>query len=607
MDATAQSKTIGEAFLKRCQEDSEKVGFRFKRDSKWVSVTFGEQYEIVKNLSCGLMRLGIQKGDKLCILAHTSIEWNQFDLAILGCGAITIPIYPTNTPEDMQYILNHSEAQAVFVDDYKNLIKLASISADCPHLKTVIVTFKTDAQDLDANFQVIPWQELHTEGANSANKLKKTFEKNLTDASSDDVFTICYTSGTTGMPKGVVLPHSCICSTMDDVYKTLVATGALGENERMLSFLPMSHIFGKWESMTPYFFGWEASYAESIDSLLMNLAETSPTLWVAVPRIFEKAYTKVLQNVAESSPAKQKIFHWALGVGKKYLKEKNDRGSASIITTAQYELAKKLVFKKISDRFGGRLKLCVSGSAPLAAVIQEFMHVVGVPVYEGYGLTETCAPISVNTPQHNRFGTVGKALPEVLIKIAEDGEILVKSKKVFREYYKNPEATKEALKDGWFLTGDIGHLDDDGYLKITDRKKDLIKTAGGKFVAPQKIENASKSYNLLNQIVVYGDQMPYCVAIITLNQEVVIQKAKEMGLIFGDYSDLLKKDEIQQMIASTMAELNSKLARWETIKRYHILPRDLTIEDGELTPSLKVKRKQLSEKFKAELSELYKD
>lgn len=292
-------------------------------------------------------------------------------------------------------------------------------------------------------------------------------------------------------------------------------------------------------------------------------------------------------------------------MGRDVLAAKIKGKSPGLVTLGQYELAKKLVFAKISDRFGGRLRLCVSGSAPLARNIQEFMHIVGVPVYEGYGLTETCAPVSVNVPAHNKFGSVGRLLPEVLCRIAEDGEILVKTAKNFREYFRNPEATKEALKDGWFYTGDIGHIDGDGFLFITDRKKDLIKTAGGKYIAPQKIENMAKSYHVLSQVVLYGDQKPFAVALVTLSQEYVIQFAQSQGILYGDYAELIKNPAVQKLVDSAIQDLNSHLAKYETIKKYHVLPQEFTVEDGDLTPSLKVKRKQVCKKYADLLEGMY--
>jgi long-chain acyl-CoA synthetase len=310
-------------------------------------------------------------------------------------------------------------------------------------------------------------------------------------------------------------------------------------------------------------------------------------------------------QVADSPPARQKIFQWAMGVGRKVMEARMKGRKPGIALALQHEAAKKLVFSKISDRFGGRLKLCVSGSAPLARNIQEFLFIVGVPVFEGYGLTETCAPVAVNTPAFNRFGSVGKLLPEVLARIADDGEILIKSAKNFREYYRNPEATGESLKDGWFYTGDIGHIDSEGFLFITDRKKDLIKTAGGKYIAPQKIENLAKTYPILSHVVLYGDQKPFAVALVTLNQEFVIQYAQANNILYGEYSELLKNEKIHRQVEESIAKLNSHLAKYETVKRFVVLDKEFTVEEGDLTPSLKVKRKHVCARHKAELESLY--
>lgn len=606
MQDIAQSKTISEAYVRRAKADPGKVGFRYKKAGEWKDVTFAEHFETSKRLACGLLHSGLKKGDRVLVIAQTSLAWSQFDLAILSAGGITVPVYPTNTPEDTAYIINHCEAEIAFVDDYKNLQKLASIAKECPKLKKVFINFTHRPGDVKAPFEVMQWDALRDLGLNHERSLGAKVDAILAESKPTDVFTICYTSGTTGLPKGVVLCHSAMASVMNDVDKMLAGTGVTDENECLLTFLPMSHIFGKFESMTPFFFGWTASFAESIDALVSNLAEVRPTVWFAVPRIFEKVYTKILHQVEESPVARRKIFHWAVDIGREVLDLRVKGKKPGLLLAAEYELAKKLVFTKITSRFGGRLKFCVSGSAPLARNIQEFMHIVGVPVYEGYGLTETCAPICVNIPTRNKFGSVGPLLPEVLCKIAEDGEILVKSAKNFREYYKNPEATKEALKDGWFYTGDIGHIDSDGFLFITDRKKDLIKTAGGKYIAPQKVENVAKSFPLLSQIVVYGDQKPFAVALLTLNQEFVIQFAQANSILYSEYSELLKNEKILKLVDETISKLNSHLAKYESIKRYILLPKEFTVEEGELTPSLKVKRKQICQKYKSELEALYK-
>lgn len=599
----SESKTICEAYLRRVKSDGSRVGFRYKKDGQWKEITFQEHFETSKRLACGLLQLGLKRGDRVNILAQTSIFWSQFDMAILCAGGITVPVYPTSTPEDTTYIINHSGAEILFVDDFKNLQKLAEISSKCPGLKKVIVNFQVGANDIKAPFEITHWNSLYDLGLNNESAHALKVEGIMKDIRSEDVFTICYTSGTTGVPKGVVLTHSAVGSVMADVEKAM--RGHVTNKEQLLTFLPMSHIFGKWESLTPYYLGWCCSFAESLDTLVANLSEVRPTLWVAVPRIFEKVYVKIQTQVEQGSAAKRKLFHWAVDVGKQVVELQSKGKKPGIALMLQYETAKRLVFSKISQRFGGKLKFCVSGSAPLAPEIQLFMHAVGVPVFEGYGLTETCAPICVNLPNANKFGTVGKIFSEVLVRIAEDGEILIKSEKNFKEYYKNPEATAEAIKDGWFYTGDIGIIDSEGFLKITDRKKDLIKTAGGKFIAPQKIENVAKSQKILSQIVVYGDQKPFAVALVTLNQELAIQYAQSQKILYDEYSDLLKNPEMVRKVNEAMEAVNAQLARYETIKKFILLPKEFTVEDGDLTPSLKIKRKQICQKYKNELEALY--
>lgn len=603
-DPIASSATISEAYSKRVKAHGDRIGFRYKKEGEWKDVTFNQHFETVKRLACGLLHLGLKKGECVNIVAQTSLHWSQFDMAILCSGGVTVPVYPTNTPEDTKYIINHAEAGILFVDDYKNLQKIAAVAHECPKLKKVIVNFDVRPGDIKAPFEILHWNALYDLGLNHEGALGAKVDALIDGAKPEDIFTICYTSGTTGLPKGVVIPHSAIQSVMVDVREAM--EGHANDHEELLTFLPMSHIFGKWESMTPYYLGWRCSFAESIDTLVQNLGEVRPTLWIAVPRVFEKVYSKILTQVEQGSAVKKKLFFWALGVGKQVVELQEKGKKPGLALALQYETAKKLVFSKVSSRFGGRLKFCVSGSAPLASEIQMFMHAVGVPVYEGYGLTETCAPICVNLPGANKFGTVGRIFPEVLVRIADDGEILIKSQKNFREYYKNPEATAEAIQNGWFHTGDIGAIDADGFLKITDRKKDLIKTAGGKYIAPQKIENLAKSQKILSQIVIYGDQKPFAVALLTLNQEYTIQIAKSMNIIYGDYSELLKNPRLIKLVDDAMAALNAELARYETIKKYILLPKEFTVEEGDLTPSMKIKRKAICQKYKNELEALYK-
>lgn len=599
----SHSKTITEAYNRRVKTHGSRVAFRFKKDGQWKDVTFAEHFETVRRLACGLVSSGVKKGDKVNILAQTSLHWSQFDMAILCAGGVTVPVYPTNTPEDTKYIINHCESEILFVDDFVNLQKVASVAKECPRLKKVIVNFDLRTEDIKAPFEILHWNALYDIGLNLEGSLGAKIDSAMADAQPEDVFTICYTSGTTGLPKGVVLTHSAMASVMHDVANAMAKH--VTDEECLLTFLPMSHIFGKWESMTPYFMGWTCSFAESVDSLVANLGEVKPTLWVAVPRVFEKVYARIIAQVDQAPSARRKLFYWALGVGKQMVDLKARGKQPGLALAAQHEIAKRLVFSKVSGRFGGRLKFCVSGSAPLATEIQLFMHAVGIPVFEGYGLTETCAPICVNLPDAFKLGSVGRIFPEVLVRIANDGEILIKSQKNFREYYKNPEATAEAIRDGWFYTGDIGAIDEDGYLKITDRKKDLIKTAGGKYIAPQKIESLAKGQKVLSQIVLYGDQKPFAVALLTLNQDYVIQFAQSNKILYGDYQELVKHPEVARLVSEAIEELNSQLARYESVKKYIVIPKEFTIEDGELTPSMKIKRKHLCNKYKDELEALY--
>lgn len=596
-------QTLGEAFLFRCQESPDTVGFRYKQNGEWVDVTFKEQFEYIRRLSVGLRKFGCEPGMRIAVIANTSILWGRIEMAAMGFGGQVIPIYPTNTPDDCEYIMNFSEVDYLFTDSVQGLNKVLDIWPNCPTLKGVITEFSLADAKIPAGKKATSISEIYNNGINDESGLEAQFEEFLRKQKPEDIYTVCYTSGTTGRPKGVMLAQSSMMSALNDT--ALRMDGMAWAGDSLLSFLPMSHILGRFESYTPYALGFVQNFAENLDSIVANLQEVRPTLFISVPRIFEKAYTKITATILSESKAKQAVFEWAVATGKKYIREKYFDKKFSLKTKLEYALAQKLVFNKIKARFGGRLRICLSGGAPLPDRIWEFMEMVGVPIFQGYGLTETCAPICFNTPTENKPGTVGKLLSDVLVKIADDGEILIKSEKNFKGYYKNEEATAESLKDGWFYTGDIGHLDEEGYLKITDRKKDLIKTAAGKFVAPQKIENLAKTSPVLNQVVVYGDEKPYITALVTLHQEAIIQFSKEKKILSSEFSELLKHPEIEKLVQKSVDDLNSELPRWETIKRYHVVPKEFTVEAGELTPSLKVKRKLLTKKYKDTLDNLY--
>lgn len=614
-------KTITETFLERVKSTPAAVGFQFKPThaevgpiGQWKQVTFKEFYSDCRRVSFGLMGLGVKPGDRVVILSNTRYDWSLSDMAILGAKGITVPIYASNTPEDVIYIARHCEAKILIVEDEKQLQKILEMRMEkpgcLPGLEKVIV-MEPSAMAVCEKFPseikyVLTLQALKELGRREEAKEPTRFDKNLGEAKPDDLITICYTSGTTGVPKGVMLSHDNLMSVLEDCVAS-IGTGMTPEAEVVLAFLPASHIFGKVESLAVYTFGWRHVFAESLEQLMPNMAEVRPTFVFSVPRVFEKAYNRILSSLDMAPPTKKKLFAWARGAGQAYFNAIWDHRTPSIAETLEFKLAKALVLDKVAQRFGGRLKFAICGGAPLPKEIGQFFRIMGISILEGYGLTETCAPVCVNLPEDVRFGVVGRPLPEVTLKIADDGEILVKSRKVFKGYYKMKAETEEVLKQGWFYTGDIGHLDAEGFLHITDRKKDLIVTSGGKNIAPQKIENLAKSNKLISQFVAHGDRRHYLTALVTLDRDQIIRFANEEQVLFSGYSELIKHPKILSLVQRVIDEINQKLASYETIKKFVILPDDFTIEAGELTPSMKVRRSFINKKFKAELDSMYQE
>lgn len=613
--------TISQTFLDRVKATPNKIGFQYKPTyseigpiDKWKEVTFREFYNEARIVSFGLMGLGIKPGDKIAILSNTRFEWSLCDIAILGASAVTVPIYASNIADDVVYIAEHAEARILILEDSKQLQKILEKRAENPAcLPGVekIVVLEPSAMNLAARYlegtkNVLTLQALKELGRREEIKAPGRFDDNLSAAEPKDRISICYTSGTTGVPKGVILSHDNFMSVLDDTAKCL-SPSMEPESETVLSFLPFSHIFGKIESLAIYTFGWRQVFAENLDKLVANIAEVKPTLLIAVPRIFEKAYSRIQITVDAAGPAQKKLFHWALEVGYRYYGAIWAGESPGLKKRLEYEVAKKLVLNKVAQRFGGRLRFAVCGGAPLPRPIGEFFQILGIQILEGYGLTETCAPVAVNTPQNVRFGTVGRPMPEVTIKIAEDGEILVKSRKVFSGYYKMPEETEQVLRAGWFYTGDIGHLDADGFLHITDRKKDIIVTSGGKNIAPQKIENIAKSQKLLTHLVVHGDRRHYLTALVTLDRDQIIRFANENQILFSEYKELIKNPRILALVQKSIDEINKYLSSFETIKKFVILPNEFAVESGDLTPSLKIKRSYINRQYIRELDSMYND
>ena len=588
--------SLGQSILNMKERSHEAIAVQYKESGHWKKINWPEYYRNIETIGAALIQMGVQPGDKVAIMSNTRFEWGLCDLAILGIQAVTVPIYPNNTAEDVEYILNNSEAK-VFISENRHSLKAwKKIKDNCPQVKQVIAIELESTSD----GEVISFRSLYQTGADELKKSPTCFENRASQVKTEDMATLIYTSGTTGRPKGVVLCHE---QAMSEILEAFPLCGA-NDKDVSLAFLPMAHILGRVEFWAHAVIGFTCSYAESIEKIKQNLIEIQPTLMLAVPRIFEKIYSAIHSQM-ESQPLKKKLFDWALGVGMKVSEHRMTRSMIPLSLIASHELAKKLVLDKIKMAFGGRLRFTISGGAPLSSDIAKFFHACGVLVLEGYGLTETTAAIAVNTPFNYKFGTVGKPIGDVQIKIAPDGEILVKSKKVMKEYYKNPEATKESISDGWFHTGDIGEVLTSGELKITDRKKDLIKTAGGKYVAPQRLEGLLKIQPLISQVLIHGDQKKYIVALITLDRLSLENFAKEHSIEYGNWEDLIKNQSVAESVRKSISETNSQLASFESIKKYTIVPGEWTVDGGELTPSMKVKRKVLDSRYQDTIDSMY--
>jgi long-chain acyl-CoA synthetase len=579
------------------------VALRYKKNSEWIDLNWQEYYNEIEKMGLALLELGLSPGDRVGIFANTRLEWCIADFAVLGAAGVVVPMYQTVTAEDLEFMLNNSECRILFLENRSLLRTFNAIKARCPSVQTVILmnVELEDITEAPGGPRWLTWSQAMQLGSERLSRGIDEFAQLAKKAVSSDPATVIYTSGTTGRPKGVVLSHLQGASEIHDAFQYVGVTPA----DISLTFLPYAHILGRIEHWGQAYIGFTMAFAESIEKIRSNLTDIKPTIMVAVPRIFEKIYG-VIWSQAESNFLVNRMFRWGVAVGLKVGDYRIKHEPIPLHLLGPYELAQKLVLSKIKEAFGGRLRFAVSGGAPLARDIALFFHAADVLILEGYGLTETTAAITVNAPFDYRFGSVGKPFGDTQIKIAADGEILIKGDKVMKEYYKDPVATAETLKEGWFATGDIGEILPSGDLMITDRKKDLIKTAGGKYVAPQKLENLLKTTPLISQILIHGDQKKYIVALMTLDEGQLKRFAKENGLEGQSYSALTQNPLVLENVRKVVAETNKQLASFETIKRFSILPKDFTVESGELTPSLKVKRKLLDKKYSHQIELLYK-
>jgi long-chain acyl-CoA synthetase len=590
--------TLNRMFLERFAAGGDDVRYLVPQQGIYAPVTYRQAGEAAREICLGLMATGLSRGDRVAILSSTRLEWCLSDIAGILGGFVTVPVYPSNLPDQVEYILAHCRARAVFVEDEPQYNKVAGSRGRLPHLVSVVMMTgdaagKEGAVTLDA---------LRGLGREYGAAYPGALEARTGEIRPEDDLTIIYTSGTTGPPKGVVTRHSnyafIVTSALEAVH---IPRGAM-----FLQFLPLAHSLGRLEHFLASDAMAVSAFARGLQTVAEDLATVKPEVMVSVPRLYEKFYARVLAKVEEDGGLKKTIFYWALGVGREVSRHRQ-RGEAVRGALAwKNTVAERMVFRKIRDRMGGRLRFFISGGAPLSREIAEFLHAMGVLILEGYGLTETSTVTSVNRLEKYKFGTVGKALPGTEIRIDADGEILVRGRHVFREYYDDPAATREAIdEDGWLHTGDIGTLDEDGFLRITDRKKDIIVTSGGKNIAPQNVENLLKNDTFVSQAFVYGDRKKFLTALITLSPDEILAWAARNGIPERDVETLAKRPEVERLMRDRVEEVNRGLASFEQVKRFALLGKDFSQETGELTPTLKIRRKVVIGKYGPILEALY--
>jgi long-chain acyl-CoA synthetase len=568
-----------------------------KKQGAYAPISTGAFGDAVKFLGLGLRALGFSKGDKLIILSENRPEWTITDFACLSNGGITVPIYTTLVPEQMKYIINDSDAKIVVYSNPDQWKKIDEIKAQLPQVKHFI-TFEPEAPP-----GVMTYGEILSQGEAVAKAQPDLFERLALSIKPEDEASIVYTSGTTGVPKGVILTHSNFISNV----KTAASLLDFSDKDTVLSFCPLSHVMERMVTFAYIYRGCTIGYAESLETVAANLLEVRPHIMVGVPRVFEKIYSRVMDNILKSSSLKRKIFFWAVKIGKAYGTRTLNKQPIGGFLQFKRNLAHKLVFSKILERTGGRVRFFVSGAAPLSKDIAEFFYAMGMVILEGYGLTETSPVIAVNVLENPKFGTVGKPIPGIEVKIAPDGEILTRGPHVMKGYYKKETETQEVFEGDWLKTGDIGRLDEEGFLMITDRKKDLIVTAGGKNVAPQAIENVLKTNPYISNAVAIGDRRRFISALIVPNFEKLEEYAKFNNVAYASRAELVKNEQVVNFLKSEIDRATPNLASFERIKKIAVLDRDFEIEKGELTPTQKVKRNVVEKKYKDLLDMLYRE
>src|ERR1035437_1127241 len=594
------NKTIPDLYVFLTEEYKVDKKFLFRKvNGVYEGINYAELKSETENFALGLAALGVRRGDKLAIMAENRPKWVFSDMAILGLGAVDVPLYPSLTAESVQFILNNSESKGIIISNKFQLNKVLKIKSYCHQLKFIIVM---NEKDITPKTQgLYSFKEVQKMGELFGNNHSRYFKDCIRKVNENDLCTIIYTSGTTGEPKGVMLSHKNILS---NVTKTLEIF-PIGTDDIFLSFLPMCHIF---ERMGGYYTGFSSGgaiyFAESIESISQNIIEVKPTILTTVPRLFERIYAKIIKNIESQSATKQKIFYWAIETGRQYMFAKKEH-KISIALSVKRKIADKLVYSKLREKMGGKLKYFISGGAALPRDIGEFFEAVGILIIEGYGLTESSPIITANRLDDYKFGSVGKIFPGVEVKIAADGEILVKGPNIMQGYYKNKKETEESLKNGWLHTGDIGHFDTEGFLFITDRKKHLFKTSSGKYIAPTHIENLFLESKFIDQFVLIGDRRKFLSALIVPDFEALREYADSHKIEYKTDHDLVNMKEIHELFDKDMSQFQKKLANYEKVRKFTLLDHTFSIESGEITPSFKIKRKFVEERYGPLIEEMY--
>lgn len=597
----ATFRSIPDMLRGSAREFAGQPALRYRKQGAFVTLTYAALYERVLMVARGLARVGVNAGDRVAILSENRAGWVIADMGILCAGAVSVPVYPTNTPEQALYMINHSGARFVFVSGRFQYSKLLKVREAMPGLE-LVVSFERFLGE--ASLPVTTFYQLSEIDSPITAQEKSDIEAAIDRLNPADMATLIYTSGTTGVPKGVMLSHANILTNIRFLTEQ---SDIIDAEDIFLSFLPLSHILERTAGYyLPLANGALMAIADSVEKVPENMLEIRPTVMICVPRLFEKIYHRIYENAHQLPSLKRALFHWAVDVGKKHVAATYLDKQPSVLLKVKHACADRLVFATIRARFGGRMKLFCSGGAPLDSDINEFFWAIGIPVFEGYGLTETSPAISFNNFAHLRFGSVGVPLKQTELKIAEDGEIFVKGPQVMTGYYHDPASTAMAMEEGWFRTGDIGRIDE-GFLFITDRKKELIITAGGKNIAPQPLENELKRDKYVTSVFVYGDRKPYLTALIVPNLDRLLEFAKEQHINYYDLNDLVMHEPVRQLFEQRLAVINDRFAPYETIKKFVLLAHDFSIEGGELTPTLKLKRAVIYDKYKQQIEDLYAD